>query len=200
VLAAALAAAPDAGQLGALWSRLSRTQRAVPEALAAYARRAAALGQMLAAIDELEAGLRRGWSDQLLRAYGELGEAEAATRLRRAEGWLGEQPHRPALLLALGRLCIQCALWGKARDYLERGLALAPSAPLWECLGDCCTGQGEAADAVRCYRNALRSTRGESTRPLTDPLRAPLDTRASVVEERSEHGVPRLALPSANQD
>ncbi|HEY7873399.1 MAG TPA: heme biosynthesis HemY N-terminal domain-containing protein [Rudaea sp.] len=200
VLAAALTAAPDADHLHALWSSLSRAQRGVPEALAAYARRAAGLGQMLAAIDELEAGLRRGWSDQLLRAYAELGEAEAPVRLRHAEGWLAQQPNHPGLLLALGRLCIQCELWGKARDYLERGLALASSAPLWECLGDCCTGQGEAADAVRCYRNALRSARGEPTRALADPIRAPLDTRASIVEERSEHGVPRLALPSSVPD
>ncbi len=197
VLAASLAAAPDSEGLNALWSGLSRAQRGVPEVLAAYARRAAALGQMLAAIDELEAGLRRKWSDRLLRTYGELGEAEASVRLRHAEGWLTEQPNHPGLLLALGRLCVQCKLWGKARDYLERGLALAPSAPLWECLGDCCTGQGEAADAVRCYRNALRSARGEPTQALADPMRAPLDTRASVIEERSPHGVPRLALPSA---
>lgn len=197
VLASALTAASDAEHLNALWASLSRAQRSVPEALSAYARRAAALGQMLAAIDELETGLRKEWSDRLLRAYGELGEAEAATRLRHAEGWLAQHPNHPGLLLALGRLCVQCALWGKARDYLERGLALAPSAPLWECLGDCCSGQGEPADAALCYRNAMRIARGEATQALADPARAPLDTRASVVEERSEHGVPRLALPSA---
>jgi hypothetical protein len=38
----------------------------------------------------------------------------------------------------------------------------------------------------------LRSRRGESVEPLLDLVRGPLDTRASAVEERSEHGVPRL--------
>ena len=193
VLAAALSAAPDAERLNALWSGLSRSQRAAPEAVAAYARRAAALGQMLAAIDEVESALRRQWSERLIRVYGEMGEANADTRLRRAEGWLDEQPNSPGLLLALGRLCIHCSLWGKAHEYLQRGLDVEPCAALWEALGDCCSGQGKAVDAATCYRNALRLTRGEVTQALSDSARGPLDTRASVVEERNEHGVPRLA-------
>ncbi len=200
VLAAALAAAPDAERLHALWSDLSRAQRRVPEAVAAYARRGAALGQMLAAISEIEAALRKEWSERLVRAYGELGEAEADTRLRHAEGWLTTQPNSTGLLLTLGRLCIQSKLWGKAREYLQRGLGVDPSAPLWEALGDCCAGQNAPADAARCYRNALRVARGESVEILGDGDNRPLDTRASVVEERSEHGVPRLALPSAGRE
>jgi HemY protein len=194
-LTAVLADAPDADSLNALWSGLPRTQRSTPEALAAYARRAAALGQVLAAMDELESALRRRWSERLIRVYGELGEAHADTRLQRAEGWLDLQPRSPELLLALGRLCIQSRLWGKAREYLERGLAFAPSAALWEALGDCRAGQEAPADAQVCYRNALALMRGESARPLAEAVRAPLDTRASVGEERSEHGVPRLAVP-----
>ena len=194
VLAAALTAARDADALNALWSGLSRAQRRIAAAVAAYARRAAALGQTLAALGELEAALRRDWSEALVRCYGELGPAEADTRLRRAEGWLAEQPNSPGLLLTLGRLCIQSELWGKAREYLERGLAIEADAALWEALGDCCAGRGAVADAANCYRNALRSARGEATQALS-AASGVLDTRASVIEERTEHGVPRLALP-----
>lgn len=200
VLAAALAAAPDADRLNSLWSDLSRAQRRVPEAVAAYARRAAVLGQMLAAISEIEAALRRDWSERLVRTYGELGEADADTRLRHAEGWLAAQPNSSGLLLTLGQLCIQCKLWGKAREYLQRALGIEPSAPLWETLGDCFAGQDVSADAARCYRNALRVARGESAETLNDADSRRLDTRASVIEERSAHGVPRLALPSAAHD
>ena len=77
-----------ATRLNALWSGLSRTQRRAPEAVAAYARRAAALGQMLAAMSEIEAALRKEWSELVIRAYGELGPAETETRLRHAEAWL----------------------------------------------------------------------------------------------------------------
>lgn len=194
-LAAALSAAPDTEALNALWSGLPRAQRAMPEAIAAYARRAAALGQPLAAMDEIESALRKQWSERLVGAWGQLGPAHADTRLARAEAWLAAQPDSPALLLTLGRLCVQGKLWGKAREYLERGLAQAPSAPLWETFGDCMNGQGNVANAVVCYRNALRIARCEATQELSDAARAPLDTRASIAEERDAHGMPRLAIP-----
>jgi len=44
-------------------------------------------------------------------------------------------------------------------------------------------------------RPALRAARGEKTESLPDSLRGTLDTRASVVEQRSAHGVPTLVLP-----
>lgn len=191
-LAAVLSAAANSEQLGSLWSGFSRAQRRIEEVLIAYARRGAALGQPLAGISEIEAALRREWSESLVRVYGELGPAEASTRLRQAEAWLVAQPNSVGLLLTLGHLCNQSELWGKAREYLTRGLAIEASQPLWEALGDACAGQGDVAAAQRAYHNALRNKGGES---VDLPLRGPLDTRASVVEERSEHGVPRLVLP-----
>ena len=191
--AAALAAAPDRERLGALWAGFARAQRRSPDAVMAYARRAAELGQVLAAMSEIEAALRRQWSEALIVGYGELGPAEAEPRLRHAEGWLADQPNSPGLALTLGRLCIQCKLWGKAREYLERGLAIEPSAALWEALGDCSGGRDERDLAAHCYRNALRAARGEATEAL--PLSAvatALSTRASVIEARSAHGVPHL--------
>lgn len=190
VVTAALLAAPDSIRLNTLWTGLARAQRNMPEAIEAYARRAAALGVMLPALDEIESALRKSWSEPLVRAYGELGEADADTRLRRAEGWLDGHPNSPALLLTLGRLCIQAHIWGKARDYLERGLSIEPSAELWEALGECFLGQGDETEAARCLRNALRIARGEAVETLS---RSALDTRASAVEHRTEHGVPRLA-------
>lgn len=192
-LAAALAAAPDRDRLGALWSNLPRAQRRVPDAVAAYARRAAELGQVLAAMSEIEAALRRQWSEALIVCYGELGPAETEARLRHAEGWIADQPNSPGLALTLGRLCNQCKLWGKAREYLERGLAIEPSAPLWEALGDCSNGRDDRDLAAHCYRNALHAARGEATDALPAPAGSTLlSTRASVIEARSAHGVPHL--------
>jgi len=192
--AAALAAAPDRERLGQLWSNLPRGQRRPADAVAAYARRAAELGQVLAAMSEIEAALRRQWSEALIAGYSELGPAEAEARLRHAEGWIADQPNSPGLALTLGRLCIQCKLWGKAREYLERGLAIEPSAALWEALGDCSRGREERDLAALCYRNALRAARGEPTEALPGLAGVPaaLSTRASVIETRSPHGVPQL--------
>jgi HemY protein len=192
-LVAALDAAPDRGRLNELWSRLSKSQRLDAEIVVAYARRAAPLGQVLAGMSELEAALRRRWSEALIVCYGELGPADAEARLRYAEGLITAQPNSPGLALTLGRLCNHCTLWGKARGYLERGLEIEPCAALWEALGDCHAGLGDAAGAGRCWRNALLAARGEPTQGLpAAPSATALSTRAAVVEERSEHGVPRL--------
>lgn len=192
-IAAALDGAADRERIDTLWSNLSRAQRRLPGAIAAYAQRSAAFGSILAAMSEIEAALRREWSEPLIVRYGELGPAEADSRLRYAEGWISAQPNSPGLALTLGRLCIQCKLWGNARGYLERGLQLEPSAALWEALGDCHAGAGDAASAGRCWHNALRAARGEPALDLpAHAVATALSTRAAVVEERSEHGVPRL--------
>lgn len=193
VLAAALAAAPDATRLNSLWSGASRAQRKRPELIAAFARRAAGFGQTLAAMDEIESAQRREWSDVLAAVYGELGASELAARTRRAEGWLAVAPNSAALLTTIGRLYVQQSLWGPAEEALERALAQTESAQAWEALGDCRRGEGDADAANVCYANALRQIRGEATTPV--PPREPrgaMDTHPLAFEERSEHGVPRL--------
>ena len=193
VLAAALAAAADTPRLDALWSGASRAQRRRPELVAAFARRAAALGQPLAAMDEIESAQRREWSDELASVYGDLGSAELATRTRKAEAWLAIAPNSVALLTTIGRLYVQQSEWAKADESLERALALSASPAAWETLGDCRRGDADMAAATVCYANALRAMRGEPTMPVgARQPRGPVDTRPIAFEERSEHGVPRL--------
>ncbi|HEY2624233.1 MAG TPA: heme biosynthesis HemY N-terminal domain-containing protein [Dyella sp.] len=193
VLAAALRAAPDAASLNTLWSQLPKAQRRVPAAIDSYARRAAAFGMVLPAMDEVESALRREWSPLLIETYGALRGDDLEARLRRAESWLDAHPNDAALLLTLGRMCARMNLWGKASKFLERSLALSPTSAAWEVLGDVHAGQDDAALAQRCYRNALALARGESVEPLPQDGRSTkLDTRPIAVEERSEHGVPRL--------
>jgi HemY protein len=176
-----------------LWSQLPKAQRRVPAVIDAYARRAAGFGLILPAMDELESSLRREWSPLLIETYGMLGSEDVEARLRRAESWLDAHPNDATLLLTLGRMCVRLKLWGKANQYLQRSLALAPSAAAWEALGDLHSGQGDATLAQRCYRNALAFGRNEAIDPLPQDYRTErLDTRPVAIEERSEHGVPRL--------
>ena len=192
VLGTAIDAAPDGAALNTLWSQLPKTQRRVNAAIDAYARRAAGFGLLLPALDELESALRREWSPELVEAYGALAGGDLDARLRRAEGWFDQHPNDPVLLLALGRICVRSKLWGKARQYLERSLALVPSSGAWEALGDAQAGQGDAAQAALCCRNALAMARGETAPSALPDQAGVIDTRAIVIEERDEHGVPRL--------
>ena len=193
VLIATINVAPDGAALNTLWSQLPKAQRRVPAVIDAYARRAAGFGLILPAMDEVESALRREWSPLLVETYGVLGGDDLEARLRRAESWLDGHPNDATLLLTLGRMCVRLKLWGKANQYLQRSLALAPSAGAWEALGDTFAAQGNPEQAQRCYRNALSLIRGDAVESLPQGQRADrLDTRPVAIEERNEHGVPRL--------
>lgn len=192
VLVASVHSAADAAALNTLWSQLPKNQRRAPVVVEAYARRAAELGMILPAMDELESALRREWSSSLVQAWGALGNEDLEARLRRAEGWLDAHPNDAGLLLALGRLCVKLKLWGKARKHLERSIALTPSAGAWEALADMWTGQGDAVMAQRCFRNALALTRGDVIQNVPTATSGVIDTRPIAIEDRDEHGVPRL--------
>lgn len=193
VLVAALRLSPDVAHLNGLWNAASRAQRRRPELIAAFAWRSAALGQTLAAMDEIESAERREWSDELATCYGNLGAEELTARAAKAEGWLAIAPNSAPLLTTIGRLCVQQALWAKAEEPLQRALGIAETPLAWEALGDCHQGEGDIATANRCYANALRLGRGEPSMPVGPRLpRGPVDTHPVTFEERSEHGVPRL--------
>ncbi|GLQ98473.1 heme biosynthesis HemY N-terminal domain-containing protein [Dyella mobilis] len=194
VLVAGINAATDGSELNTLWSQLPKTQRRAPVVIDAYARKAAGYGLELPAMDEVESALRREWSSLLVETYGTLPGGDLEARLRRAESWQDAHPNDAGLLLALGRMCVRLSQWAKAHQYLERALALAPSANAWEALGDTYTGQGDATLAQRCYRNAIAIARGENTEalPSKNVIGGRLDTRPIAIEERDEHGVPRL--------
>lgn len=190
VLAANLSAATDATSLQELWNGLPRAQRQSPEALLAYVSATARTGQPAAALDEIEAALRREWSPPLAKAYAQLADDDPPARLRTAEGWLAAHPNDADLLVALGRLSLRAGQPVKARDCLRRALALQPQdAEGWEALGEAQSALGDHAEALRGYANALRVARGQAAKTSA---RDNLDTGVLAVEERDQHGVPRL--------
>src|SRR5699024_5531316 len=119
-----------------------------------------------------------------------LGDGEVEARRRRAEAWLDTHPDDPALLTTLGRLSAQLEVWGKAREYLGRALAVAPSAATWEALGEVYAGQDNLLLSQRCYRNALRMGRGDPVEPLPGHASGALES--SVGDHRDAHGMPHL--------
>ena len=190
--AAAMRQAADAGQLAQRWDATSRGQRAQPAVVAAYAERAAALGLEEQAATAIEHALKRQWAESLARAYGLLPRGRRASPLKAGEAWLKGQANSPALLLALGRLCREESLWGKAEDYLHRALAQGAGADAWEELGHAYAAQRDDARARHAYANALRLARGEDAQPMPGRGVRELIQDEAVAEERTEMGVPRL--------
>ncbi|MBH3341638.1 heme biosynthesis protein HemY [Pseudomonas mendocina] len=110
--------------LSKAWSQLSASLRNEPELIATYVEQLRRLGAQEEAEAVLRDALKRGYDSRLARFYGVLRGADPARQLQTAELWLKQHPQDPALLLTLGRLCLQNQLWGKARDYFETSLKL----------------------------------------------------------------------------
>ncbi|HBZ92844.1 MAG TPA: heme biosynthesis protein HemY [Pseudomonas sp.] len=110
--------------LSKAWSQLSASLRNEPELIATYVEQLRRLGAQEEAEVVLRDALKRGYDSRLARFYGVLRGADPARQLQTAELWLKQHPQDPALLLTLGRLCLQNQLWGKARDYFETSLKL----------------------------------------------------------------------------
>lgn len=111
--------------------QLMRQWRSMPAAdcldLRLAQRTAAALadgGACAESAQVIEEYLDERWESALLEIYASCQGGDALGRIAHCEKWLHEHPQDAALLLALGRLCMQRQLWGKAQSYLEASLAV----------------------------------------------------------------------------
>lgn len=111
-------------QFKAIWSDL-RTEEKTRQSVALAA------GQWLTQanrLDEaarvLEAAIQQELEPELLNLYASTTADQYKRRLTKAEEWLQRHPNNPALLVALGRLCVLGQLWGQAEHYFKRSMAL----------------------------------------------------------------------------
>lgn len=189
---AALREAGDANILADRWESLPKAFRTDPVAVTAYAERAAALRWEDAAAKSVEKALDERWDESLAALYGRLPIGQLERRRENAERWLQAHPGSPALLLALARINRVQGQWGQAEGYLHRAIAQGAGGDAWEELGHGFAESGDEPRSRLAYANALRASRGEAVTELPGrDMRQQLHDMA-VVEERDEHGMPRL--------
>jgi HemY protein len=145
----------DVKSLREAWDRLPADWRKRTRVAAAAAQSFVALGGSDDAHRIVEDSLDASWDASLLGLYTECVPKDARRHLLRAEAWLHEHPNEPLLLLALGRLCVQQELWGKARSYFEASLAVEPSHTAYLQLAALLERTGKADEASTAYRKAL---------------------------------------------
>ncbi len=87
-----------------------------------------ALGDCAAAHKIIEESLNKQWNSDLVKIYSDCLKGNVPRQIEYAETWwLKFHPNDFNLLLALGKLCMQCELWGKAQNYLEASIVVKPS-------------------------------------------------------------------------
>ena len=190
--AQSLREAGDANALADRWDALPASLRTSTPVAAAYASRAAAMNWDEAATRSLEQALDAQWDESLATLYGQLPVGRIEHRRAQVERWLSAHPSSHGLLLAAARIAQAQGQWPQADAWLHRAIAQGAGAPAWELLGDGAVRTGDDSSARLAYANALRSQRGEAALDLPGRgLRQKIADTAAV-EERNEHGVPRL--------
>jgi len=145
----------DAVSLRDYWERLPSADRKDGRVAAAAAQCFIALGGCAEAHRIIEDSLTESWDSTLLPLYVECLPRDSRRHLERAEAWLKQHPGDPVLLLALGLLCVNQELWGKARSYLEASLAIEPSHTAYVQLGQLLDKIGKPQEASGVYRRGL---------------------------------------------
>jgi HemY protein len=111
------------------WQTISSVDKKDSKLAAAAARACTAIGDCVTAHQIIEQSLDRQWDSELAGLYAECKGTDVIRQIECAEAWLESHPNDASLLLALGKLCVHCELWGKAQNYLEASLSVEPSHP-----------------------------------------------------------------------
>jgi HemY protein len=144
----------DAAAIANYWKQVPGEMRVDPTVAATAARYYVALGSASEAQSIIEQALEREWNSSLVALYGEAGGADALPQIERAEKWLRVHARDPALLLALGKLCMRQELWGKAQSYIEASLALEPTHDGHMTLAALMERIGKPQEAVQHFRRS----------------------------------------------
>ena len=109
-----------------LWNEIPRDMKTLADVVECYVRELIRLQASGEAERVLREFLDTNWTESTVTLYSELDVLASAQQINTAEGWLHDHQHNEYLLLALGKMCISNSDWGKARNYLEASLTVAP--------------------------------------------------------------------------
>ncbi|MHB1949088.1 MAG: heme biosynthesis HemY N-terminal domain-containing protein [Gammaproteobacteria bacterium] len=99
--------------------------------------------------------VKKAWDKNLVRLYGLVVTKDPKKQLAVAESWHKQYGNQAVLLLTLGRLCMRCQLWGKARSYFEESIKLEASPETYMEYGKLLEQMGEMSSAMKNYRDGL---------------------------------------------
>jgi HemY protein len=146
----------------AIYYDMPRSVRKDPNVACVYVKQLLSLPLMHNAVvnkeveDTIRSTLKSHWQPELVAIYGTLPFTNVDKQLVIVNAWLKAYGEQPEILLTLGRLCTQVQLWGKAKDYFERCLALGPNPDASLEYGKLLEHLGDGSLAVQKYRDGLK--------------------------------------------
>ncbi len=138
------------------WKNVPRHLQKNPSLIACYVKQLLRFPGVSVEVEDLiNRTLKKSWDSELVKIYGLLITDDSKKQLSHAEKWLKQYPNQAVLLLTLGRLCLRCQLWGKARSYLEDSLKLEAMSETYVEYGKLFEQLGDMSAAIQNYREGL---------------------------------------------
>lgn len=148
-------------ELKQMWENIPRAQRKNPEVVYEYIKQLQRFelvsnNEISKEIEELiRKTIKHTYYPELVKLYGTLPFENLNRQLVIVGGWLNLYGPRAETLLTLGRLCTRVQLWGKAKDYFEKCLAVGPNPEASFAYGRLLERLGESEGALQKYREGL---------------------------------------------
>ena len=153
----------DGDHLNSTWERLPKALKKDDVLAATYAQHLAACGKTDEAIHHIDYHIsHNGSNNQLLKLYGQLHGSEVLTQMVHAEKWLNDEHETPELFVTLARLAIANQMWGKAKDYLQRGIDQGAGPEAYQLQAKVFLELGEEEAANNAYKLGLESATNSS--------------------------------------
>lgn len=169
----------DGEKIEKIWKQLPKNLKHNPELINLYANYLHSLNRD----EEVEALIRNylsnGWNDDLVSLYSNLNVSNSKKQLETAEVWLHAHSRNAHLLLVLGKLCLKCEFWGKAKSYLETSIGLQPMAEAYLVLAQLLEDKMDAPEeAQKLYRLGLLNSVDGTVKDIK------LDSHAKVDQQQ----------------
>lgn len=138
-----------------MWNDMPRATRKNPDVVCAYVKQLVRFNENILAEELIRKTLKLNWQAELVAIYSKLPLNHSNRQLVIVGAWLKAYGPQPELLLLLGQLCVRLQLWGKAKDYFEKCLALGPNPAAALAYGQLLEQLGESEEAMTVYRDGL---------------------------------------------
>jgi HemY protein len=148
------AAAHDGALLRSVLKEMPSAFKANNKIAAQAARAYIQLGDAAVARNLLTESLNREWNSELVTLFGDCLQGSVIPQIDQAERWLPTHHDDAGLLLALGKLCVHQELWGKAQNYLDASVSIAPSREAYLTLAKLAERLQKPDNATRYYQQA----------------------------------------------
>lgn len=142
-------------KLKSQWKKLPADIRNKPGTVLYYTKALIAAGDNTTANKLMTTTLNKQWDDALAEQFGLSDHDNMNAAIKQAEKWLPEHDKSPIFLLSIARLYRKNQLWGKARNFFESSLNMAPSATGYLEFAELLEQIGETGNANICYRVGL---------------------------------------------